>query len=146
DLGETVARIVRLFEKGLPPNIRLVIQAGPPAPVRVTFAEAQLRQVVLNLLRNSQEAIGGAAGQITVSVAAEREFGVVTIRDNGPGMDGATLAQIFDPFFTTRPEGTGLGLPLSRSLVEAAGGRLVIESTKGAGAVAQLSLPQPPAS
>ena len=58
----------------------------------------------------------------------------VTVKDSGPGMDTATLDRIFDTFFTTRKNGMGLGLAISRSIVEAHGGKLWAESTAGSGA------------
>jgi two-component system sensor kinase FixL len=58
----------------------------------------------------------------------------VTVKDSGPGMDAATLERIFDTFFTTRKNGMGLGLAISRSIVEAHGGKLWAESSTGSGA------------
>src|SRR5690606_40871356 len=98
--------------------------------------------VLLNLMRNAQEAFGGKPGLIEVIVSRDSDaFGKVEVRDNGPGMDAATLNQVFDPFFTTRAEGTGLGLSLSRALVEAAGGQLTMESAPGKGSTARMLLP-----
>jgi len=139
DMGESAEQTARVFAKGLPPAIKLAFEgAGEPLPV--AFDVARLRQVLLNLLRNSQEAIAGE-GRIVVRAARRKDDAVLEVADTGPGMDAATLARVFDPFFTTRAEGTGLGLSVSRTLVEAAGGRLEIESEPGKGTTARLTLP-----
>lgn len=140
DIGSATQAIVSLFRKGCP--TRVDVRYTPPAePLRVAFGEQRLRQVLLNLLRNACEAIADRPGRIDISADREKHRAVLTIRDNGPGMDAETLAQIFDPFFTTRSDGTGLGLSTSRSLVEAAGGELTLTSTPGEGTTARVAFP-----
>ncbi len=141
DAAESVRQTVRLFQKGAPSTLAVEAHV-PDESLPVQFGDRRLRQVLLNLLRNAQDALAGTEGaQVTVRVSAEKHHTVrIDVQDNGPGMDAATLAQVFDPFFTTRPEGTGLGLSLSRSIVEAAGGRLELESEKGKGCRAQITL------
>lgn len=97
----------------------------------VTVDSVQIEQVLVNLLRNAVEALGDAGrhdGRITVKAAHEGERVTVNVRDNGPGFDPDVADRASAPFTTTKPEGLGLGLSLCRSIVEAHGGALVIES------------------
>ncbi len=91
----------------------------------------QIRQVVVNLLINAAQAREDA----TVQVRAMRREAVVVleIEDDGPGMDEETLDRIFDPFFTTKKQGTGLGLALVHSIIEAHHAEIGVESTPGTG-------------
>lgn len=140
DMNDCAQRTAHLFAKGMPPNAELAFEAADGS-LPVAFEEGRLRQVLLNLLRNANEAIGTRQGRIVVRTARRKGEAVVEVVDNGPGMDAATLARVFDPFFTTRAEGTGLGLSVSRSLVDAAGGRLEMESEPGKGTTARVALP-----
>jgi two-component system sensor kinase FixL len=93
----------------------------------------QVEQVMLNLIRNATEALSHAGrqdGRIVIEAAAEPK-GMVTMRvtDNGPGLDPDLAGQPITPFATTKRDGLGLGLPLSRSIIEAHGGEFRIEST-----------------
>jgi two-component system, NtrC family, sensor kinase len=93
---------------------------------------AKLRQVVVNLLRNAAEA-AGPAGHVGVQVAVAGPWVEVTFRDDGPGIPPEARSQLFEPFFTLRPDGTGLGLAVSRSIAKAHGGDIeVVPSDKGA--------------
>ena len=94
--------------------------------------ERQLRQAVVNLVMNAIQALeGGHAGKVTLGADNRGDEVAITIRDNGPGIPAATREHMFEPFFTTKPpgEGTGLGLPTSRRIVDAHGGRLSLVET-----------------
>lgn len=141
DVVSGVRETVRLFEKGTDENLQVRFEATEEA-LHVSFSEARLKQVLLNLMQNAREALDRRIdGIIEVNVLRHRQEAVIEVRDNGPGMDAATLNRIFDPFFTTRAEGSGLGLALSRTMVEAGNGRLELESTKGKGTTARVVLP-----
>ena len=88
----------------------------------------QLQQVLLNLVMNGIQAMATVSGrrrELVISITpAAPERVQVTIEDTGPGLDPAIIQRIFDPFFTTKPDGLGLGLSISRSIIEAHGGRL----------------------
>jgi C4-dicarboxylate-specific signal transduction histidine kinase len=104
----------------------------------------QIEQVILNLVRNAAEALTNAGrydGEIVIEGTAEPE-GMITIRviDNGPGIDPDLAGQPITAFATTKTDGLGLGLSLSRSVVEAHGGQLRLESTTR-GACASFTLP-----
>jgi CheY-like chemotaxis protein len=108
-----------------------------------------LIQVVINLLINAQHALAALpeAGErrVDISTRHDSEAGTLslTIRDSGPGIPDTVRRRIFEPFFTTKPvgEGTGLGLSVSKGIVEAHGGSLAAESGKGGGAAFILTLP-----
>ncbi len=118
-----------------------------PAPALPTLHgdPVQIQQVVLNLLSNAVRAVadvGDASSEVTVwtSVASTRhvELGV---HDSGKGIAESDLEQIFEPFFTTRPDGLGMGLTISRTIVETHGGRLLVENAPAGGATFRAHLP-----
>lgn len=136
----SVEATVKLWGKGTDPVLREVSFCNDAGELKVFFEEPRLRQILLNLLRNADEALGKTKGHITVGIERRGAMMDVSVRDSGPGIDPANLEQIFDPFFTTRAEGTGLGLSVSRALAESAGGSLTATSTKGQGATFLLKL------
>jgi len=95
----------------------------------------QIEHVLVNLLRNGIEAMrdAGMRGVITVKTRAE-DSGVVrvSVRDSGPGLDSETVKHLFDPFYTTKAQGLGMGLAISRTIIESLGGRIWAEPGKGA--------------
>lgn len=113
-------------------------------PVKVN--RLQLQKVLVNLFHNGIEAmrnagIPAAAITIRVQTMAEKNMALVTVQDKGPGLDAQTVHRIFDPFFTTKPAGLGLGLAISRSLIEANGGQLWADIKAGPGATFHIALP-----
>lgn len=113
-----------------------------PLP-RILCLPGHLNQVFLNLLLNASQAVTPPDGKIVVrSRAAENEIRLQFV-DNGGGIPEENLGRVFDPFFTTRDvgQGTGLGLTVSRDIVEAHGGRIEIESRVGAGTTVTIRLP-----
>jgi signal transduction histidine kinase len=116
-----------------------VESALPPA----MFDEAQLRQALLNLLRNAREAMP-SGGPIDVRVAAEGMSVVVEVADRGGGIPEHIRARVFDPFFSTKGEGTGLGLAITRHIVEAHGGTVTCDPREGGGTVFRIALPIAP--
>jgi predicted ATPase/signal transduction histidine kinase/GAF domain-containing protein len=104
----------------------------------------QLQQVAMNLIVNSFEAmrdVDGIREMIIRSKRAENQQILVSVSDTGTGVPPQLAAHIFDPFFTTKPHGTGMGLRISRSIVESHGGRLWVEGVPGRGATFQFTLP-----
>jgi two-component system nitrogen regulation sensor histidine kinase NtrY len=102
------------------------------------FDPAQLQQVVLNLVRNAREA---GADTVTVSAVAEAEHLEIRVRDDGPGLSADDQAQALMPFWTTKAEGSGLGLPLCREILEQHGGSLSLESPGKRGLLVTCRLP-----
>jgi len=105
----------------------------------------QIQQVLLNLLINALEALSGVGDgprEVVVQSAPEAASGVrVTVGDSGPGLDPQSLDRLFDAFYTTKPQGLGLGLAISRSIIEAHGGRLWASANNDHGATFQFTLP-----
>jgi signal transduction histidine kinase len=108
-------------------------------------------QVLLNLLSNAVKFCAPERGRIEVAVSEGFGFVRVDVRDNGPGIGAADQELIFDKFrqagdtLTEKPSGTGLGLHISRQIVEHFGGRMWVESRLGAGARFSFTLPAEPA-
>jgi signal transduction histidine kinase len=105
----------------------------------------QLQQVILNLLINGVEAMSRLTEEpreLLISVWKDESNGLpVAVRDTGVGLDSANLGQLFDAFYTTKPDGMGMGLAISRSIIEAHGGRLWATVSSPQGAVFQFTLP-----
>jgi signal transduction histidine kinase len=112
----------------------------------ITGDSIQLQQVVLNLIVNAIEAIAGRPDGQREVVVSSKIFppdGVsVAVRDSGVGIDPAKLDQLFAPLYTTKPGGMGMGLSISRSIIEAHGGQLRASPNPGAGATFQFSVPR----
>ncbi len=142
NVAEVVEETVRRFGKGLHPELHsLHVRIDADRGLRARFPEDRLRQILLNLLRNAQEALGPRKGEVDVRVSRVGDGIEILVNDNGPGMDATTASQVFDPFFTTRAEGTGLGLSLSRAYAETAGGSLTLKTAPEKGATFLLRLP-----
>ena len=111
--------------------------------------DPSLRQVFANLVGNALEAMELSGGCITVRARLRGDFAVVTVSDNGHGIDAANLGAIFEPFFTTKGErGSGLGLWVTRGIVEEQGGSLDLRSTTRGphhGTTIRITLPVQPA-
>jgi PAS domain S-box-containing protein len=120
--------------------IELDLEADLP-PVRGD--RVQLQQVVLNLVLNGLEAMGQQAegGRMRVRTARTHEAVCVSVQDNGTGIPDGILSRVFEPFRTTKPAGLGMGLAISRSIVETHRGRIWAENNPDRGATFHFSLP-----
>ena len=140
-LGD-VARLLR--PDAVARHITLLFDAPPGLP-SVQGDRVQLQQVLLNLIQNGMDAIGPEnAAARTVAVTARRaapETLEISVADSGCGIPAGEENQVFDPFFTTKKAGIGLGLSISRSIVEAHGGRLQGENNAAGGATFRFTLP-----
>jgi signal transduction histidine kinase len=104
----------------------------------------QLQQIILNLILNAVEAMSGVADwprELVVGSGASDSDVFVEVRDSGSGLDATNLDRMFDSFYTTKPNGMGMGLAISRSIVEAHGGRLWATPNEPHGAVFRFTLP-----
>ncbi len=108
-----------------------------PGESLVVFDRSQLSQCIWKLLDNSVDhATGTKITRLKLNMRKDEQAGycVITLEDNGPGMDKAQMKQIFEPFFSTRKEGSGLGLYIARQLCEANQSELTVDSEPGNGA------------
>lgn len=114
----------------------------PPSPVLIKGDGEKLRQAFLNIIMNALQA-SAPGGSVEIATAANNETHACEIRfrDKGSGIEAATLERIFDPFFTTKPAGTGLGLAVTKKIIEGHGGTLSVESVVGSGTTVTVSLP-----
>ncbi len=115
-----------------------VVVVGDPAPVEVD--EARIRQALINLIRNAREALT-KGGHIKLTVRNVDPFVAIEVEDDGPGIPADVRASIFDPFYTTKRHGTGLGLAVTRSIVDAHGGTIECEPVKAGGTRFIIRLP-----
>jgi len=128
-------------------RVELIVEAATTAGVEID--PNQLRQIMLNLVRNAREAFEGRPGRIDLALRRERtagrgratEVAVLSVTDNGPGIPAKIQARLFDPFFTTKSTGTGLGLSIVARLVENLGGDIMFQSAPGAGTRFVVRLP-----
>ncbi|MCU0303099.1 MAG: response regulator [Thermoanaerobaculales bacterium] len=144
DLGELASEVRDLTVRtAAHADVEIAVTRADDADLSLTSDPYQLRQVLLNLVTNAIQAIG-AGGRVELAVAGDPEEVRVAVIDNGPGIPPELLERIFEPFFTTKPEGsgTGLGLAVSRGIVEKLGGRIEVDNRPGAGCTFRLVLPR----
>ncbi|HUG99528.1 MAG TPA: PAS domain S-box protein [Gammaproteobacteria bacterium] len=149
DANELIREILPLVEmdcRSHEVDLRLELKSDLP---RVQVDGIQVQQVLLNLTRNAVEAMNACAPDERRLVIRTTELNEdeieVAVEDTGPGVEANMLEQLFEPFFTTKPEGMGLGLSLSRSIIEAHGGTLRYDSRSGSGSIFRIRLPSAPA-
>ena len=157
ELASLVEECLRLLASVLSPRAAVSVNIAPRLAVRADAT--QLRQIVINLLTNASDALADAAGAIRVEAReltigatspalapigqslAPGRYVVLTVADEGVGMDEATIAHIFDPFFTTKGQGRGLGLSAILGIVRSHLGAVDVDSRPGAGARFAIYLP-----
>ncbi|HEU5312300.1 MAG TPA: HAMP domain-containing sensor histidine kinase, partial [Candidatus Udaeobacter sp.] len=133
DLGKLVQRVV-----DLEPRLNVKVMPGPKAAIRADAA--QIEQALINLVHNAVDAALETHGEVAIGWREKEDAVEIFVQDEGPGI--MNPANLFVPFFTTKPEGSGIGLPLSRQIAEAHGGSLALMNQEsGKGAEALLCLP-----
>jgi len=121
-------------------SLSLLVEGGPETVVADGF---QLKHAVLNLVLNALQATP-AGGTIVIALRGDADELAIEVRDSGEGIAEEVLPRAFDAFFTTREGGTGLGLPITRRIVEAHAGTVALRSREAEGTVATLLLPVRP--
>src|SRR5215472_7406243 len=165
--AEVINRLRSFYKKGTPPQPELVdvnevahemmmllrneanrysiairTELAPKLP-RVMADRVQLQQVFMNLMLNGIEAMKETAGELMVKSERAADGRVlISVSDTGVGLPADKADQIFNAFFTTKPQGTGMGLAITRSIIEAHGGRLWASANTGRGATFHCTLPR----
>jgi signal transduction histidine kinase len=144
DVNGVVDQTLRLLASDREGGCHYSTEFGTDLPSVRADAE-QLRQVLLNLIRNAGQAMGGR-GTITISTRtrgadASGPLVEIAVSDRGPGITPEVRANLFVPFFTTRAQGTGLGLAISERIVQEMGGRIEVLTAVGAGSTFSVQLP-----
>ena len=144
DLNDTVRKVFDfLSAQASARNVALYFEPSGE-PIQVRGDQVQLQQVIMNLVVNSMDAMAAIPNGRAVVGRTEMNGGssaVISILDSGPGIPAEKLNEVFDPFFTTKRQGMGIGLSISRTIVQAHKGRIWAENQKEGGAVFRLSLP-----
>jgi signal transduction histidine kinase len=137
DVIDEALAIAKFYKGG---KNRLIVASVADDLPPLTGVRDQFVQVVFNLVLNAIDATG-KGGRIEVAAAADGDRVVLTVSDDGGGIDPAHRARLFRPYFTTKKHGTGLGLFVIRRIVEAHGGTVAVESEPGKGATFRVALP-----
>jgi two-component system nitrogen regulation sensor histidine kinase NtrY len=139
DLGEFVEDFLRTSPDVAAAADVEVVKASPSTPV--SLDRALMRRVLANLCSNAVEAALPARARVHVGVARTRDRAVLTVADEGPGIERAARERIFDPYFTTKKTGTGLGLAIVKKILLQHGGDVQVGDRPGGGASFSLVLP-----
>lgn len=157
-LGEIVEENCRLFQAGSARATTFRLDVSQTLPL-IEADRSQVQQVIMNLIINASEALGGRAGTITVrtgvqdrdplwlersrirEMSAAERFAFVEVSDTGCGMDDATQGRLFDPFFTTKATGRGLGMSAILGIVRGHGGAILVDSVVGRGSSIRVLFP-----
>jgi signal transduction histidine kinase len=143
DINEVIQEVAKLLGYELTRNRVSLRTDLAPDLQRVSGDRVQLQQVMINLIMNGIEAMRSIVDrprELVIKSAMNHNEVLILVQDSGEGLDRQQREHIFEPFFTTKPEGIGMGLSISRSIVESHGGRLWAESGP-TGALFQFTLP-----
>ena len=141
DLNEELRNMITLLAAQARQS-RITLELNPSTLPPFSGDGAKLRQAFMNIILNAIQA-SPPGGVVAVSTVADRENGRIEIRfsDHGPGIPAEAAGKIFEPFFTTKGAGTGLGLPITKKIIEGHGGTIALESEPGHGATFRVRLP-----
>jgi signal transduction histidine kinase len=141
DLNIVVEQLVDFFNPQAGQH-KIAVRAGyAPAPVPVPADAERLKEALLNLLVNAQQAMAGG-GELIVRVGSNAAEATVEIADTGPGIPPELMPRLFQASFTTKPDGSGLGLPTVRRIIEEHGGKIGVHSEPGKGTSFTITLPR----
>jgi signal transduction histidine kinase len=146
DLNEAAREVIALCDSELKENgVNLCLRLAEPLP-RVLGDRVQLQQVILNLLLNATDAMVGIDGrpkQLTISTGLDEQDGVrLSVTDTGVGLPTHLVPRLSEPFYTTKSNGMGIGLFVSRSIVESHEGRLCFSANEGPGVTFSFAIPR----
>jgi len=140
DLGETARQTMELMGLGCQKQgIAVAVEVEPAMPLAKGDPEL-IKQCVINMVKNSMEAMP-EGGRLTLRCYPRGEFAVIEVEDTGAGIPPENLDHVFNPFFSTKDKGAGLGLAMTKKILDEAGGSVELESEQGKGATVRLVLP-----
>ncbi len=139
DYFNSLKRLMKaeLDNRGLPESI---VSYTVPEEMNLDIDPSQMNQVMINLLRNALDALPGEGGKIEIVLTASDGRPYLTVKDNGTGMSQDALNNLFQPFFTTKPRGSGVGLCISRQIIQKHGGDIRLQSHPAKGTLVAITL------
>jgi nitrogen fixation/metabolism regulation signal transduction histidine kinase len=139
DLAELLNLAMKLYLNDAHINATIT---GYEGQIQVYSDRSQLMRVFTNLLENAKQAIPeGRQGTIDVSVVSENNYAIISIKDNGIGINEEVIEKIFQPYFTTKSSGTGLGLAMTKKIIEFWKGQIWFETMEDVGTTFYIKLP-----
>ncbi len=143
DPHKAIEDLLRFFKKEFQKKKATVTRQYMNRPVILNAIQDQIRQVLLNLLKNAVDALPVEGGTITIHTRQRDQNFIISVHDSGEGIRAEHMKHIFEPFFTTKSaiKGTGLGLSVSHGIIESHNGTIEVESEPGKGTTFILSLP-----
>ena len=139
DMKQAVRESIVLVRAGTGMNVSIEDRSRGGASVEAD--RIQIQQVLMNVIRNACEAVAGASGRVRVSTSTREGMVVVSVMDTGKGVSASASETLFKWTESSKPNGTGMGLSICRTIVEAHGGKLWLENSRGEGACFSFSLP-----
>ena len=143
DLNEITHEVIALLRNELQrKHVKVQFEIGKDLP-EVTADRVQLEQVILNLVQNASDAMNNVSDRkLVIKTECDDDVGVrLSVQDSGAGIDPEAVEKMFQPFYTTKSNGMGIGLSVSRSIIDSHNGRLWATSNEGAGATFWFSIP-----
>ena len=140
DINELIGDMVDFYSPQAHSHSITIRQGLHKKPLICKVDTDMLKQVILNLFLNAQQAMSGG-GELMVKTDKQEKDAVIQISDTGSGIDPDKLPNIFDAYYSSRPEGSGLGLSTARKIVEAHNGTISVDSEPGKGALFTIKLP-----
>jgi signal transduction histidine kinase len=138
NVGDLVGEVAGV----IPPPTGVTLNRMDGAAIDPVLADRdQLRQVLLNLISNAYEALPDGGGTVSITTQRVGDRMQISVVDNGTGMDERTKGRVFEPFFTRKARGIGLGLAVTKRIVDSHQGTISVESTPGEGATFTIELP-----
>jgi len=142
NLNEVIRETIALLQEKVSKNSILIRTQLDDVLPTISADRVQVQQVLMNLILNGIEAMKETRGELTItSETGEHSQVLISVRDSGVGLPVGNPERIFEAFFTTKPEGTGMGLSISRRIIESHGGRLWASASPGGGAIFHFTLP-----
>lgn len=122
-------------------NVNYYFEVEDEKNLSISIDYLRMKQVILNIIKNAVEACPSETGQVSTTVFKDKDSLYIYVKDNGSGMSKEVLDNMLVPFYTTKEKGTGLGVSLSKEIIEAHNGNLSYSSTLGKGTICKITLP-----